>query len=406
MHGITLVAGVAVAFLLTGVFAADAPAQPAGGNGFNGLHMNMGNLSRLSNAKTRSISPENFTGEKGKAGMAAKGTGSHAARDLGRGWKLSPSVPVEAGKTFIMGEIEGSGAIQHIWLTPTGTWRYLILRMYWDGEDSPSVECPVGDFFACGWNKYAQISSLPVCVNPGSAFNSYWPMPFRKSAKITIENIGETAETVYYQIDYTLTDVPADEAYFHAQFRRVNPLPYKQVYTILDGVKGKGHYVGTYLAWGVNNNGWWGEGEIKFYMDGDIPEGTSTKDAVAEHGGKYFPTICGTGTEDYFCGSYNFENKETKHYQEFSTPYTGLAQVIRPDGLYQSQQRFGLYRWHIMDPIRFDADLRVAIQAIGWRAGGRYLPLQDDIASTAFWYQTEPHGAFPKLPGREQLEIQ
>ena len=356
---------------------------------FNGLHLNLGNLSRLSKAKSRSISPENFTGEKGKAGMAVEGTGSRAARDLGQGWKVSPSVRIPSKQTFIMGEIQGSGAIQHIWMTPTGRWRFSILRIYWDGEATPSVEVPVGDFFAAGWGKYAQLSSLAVCVNPGSAFNSYWEMPFRKSAKITMENIDEEPMTLYYQIDYVLTEPESDAAYFHAQFRRSNPLPNKADYMILDGVKGWGHYVGTYLAWGVNNNGWWGEGEIKFFMDGDTQ----------------FPTICGTGTEDYFCGSYNFENKETKRYQEFTTAYSGLVQVIRPDGLYESQQRFGLYRWHIPDPIRFEKDLKVTIQALGWRSGGRYLPLQDDISSVAFWYQAEPHAAFPKLPPKDYLEV-
>jgi hypothetical protein len=373
---------------------------------FDGLHMTMGNISRLSDAKTRSISPENFNGEKGKAGMATEGTGKGPSRDLGSGWKVSPSVRIKGKTTFTIAEIQGPGSIQHIWMTPAGNWRWMILRAYWDGEDSPSIECPVGDFFACGWGKYAQVSSLPVCVNPGSAFNSYWPMPFRKSAKITMENIGDGDATLYYQVDYALANVSDDEAYLHAQFRRSNPLPYKQVHTILEGVKGKGQYVGTYLAWGVHNVGWWGEGEIKFYMDGDLPDGAGVKEGVAEHGGKNFPTIAGTGTEDYFCGSYNFENRATHQYQEFTTPYTGLAQVIRPDGVYQSQTRFGLYRWHIMDPIRFEENLAVTIQAIGWRDGGRYLPLQDDISSTAIWYQTEPHAAFPKLPTKDELEIE
>ncbi len=359
---------------------------------FNGLHMNLGNLSRLSNAKTRSISPENFTGEKGKGGMATTGTNQRAARELGQGWKISPSVRIGSGKTFTLADIKGPGAIQQIWMTPTGHWRYLILRMYWDGEKEPSVEVPVGDFFGCGWCKYAPLVSLPVCVNPGSAFNCYWVMPFRKSAKITIENIGEKTETVYYQINYTLTDVPEDEAYFHAQFRRTNPLPYKEVYTIVDGIRGKGHYVGTYMAWQVNNNGWWGEGEIKFYMDGDTQ----------------FPTICGTGTEDYFCGSYGFHvtgEDGKRKYAEFTTPFAGMHQVIRPDGLDSANQRFGLYRWHVMDPVRFEKDLRVTIQALGWRSGGRYLPLQDDIASVAYWYQTEPHAPFPKLPDKDYLEV-
>lgn len=357
---------------------------------YNGLNISMGSLSRLSHAKTRSISAENFTGEKGKAGMALEGTGANAARDLGQGWKISPSIRIQSKQLITLAEIQSPGAIQHIWMTPTGQWRYAILRIYWDGETEPSIEVPVGDFFACGWGKYAQVSSLPVCVNPGSAFNCYWEMPFRKSCKITMENLDEQQMTLYYQIDYTLTAVPEDAAYLHAQFRRINPVPYKGVYTILDGIKGWGHYVGTYLAWGVNNNGWWGEGEIKFYLDGD----------------KEFPTICGTGTEDYFCGSYNFENKEKRQYQEFSTPYSGLAQVIRPDGVYISQQRFGLYRWHIMDPVRFDSDLKVTIQALGWRSGGRYLPLQDDISSVGFWYQSEPHAAFPPLPDKDYLEVQ
>ncbi len=378
-----------VGLVMVGLAGARAWAQEGG---FNGLHMSLGNLSRLSNARTRSISPENFTGEKGQGGTATEGTGKHASRELGQGWKVSPSVRVKAKQTFTMAEIEGPGAIQQIWLTPTGHWRFLVLRMYWDGETEPSVEVPVGDFFACGWNQYAQVTSLPVCVNPGSAFNCYWVMPFRKSAKITVENVADRDETVYYQINYTLTDVPDDEAYFHAQFRRANPLPYKDVYTIVDGIQGKGQYVGTYMAWQVNNNGWWGEGEIKFYMDGDAP----------------FPTICGTGTEDYFCGSYGFHAvgaDGVRRYQEYTTPYAGMPQVIRPDGLDKANQRFGLYRWHVMDPVRFEKDLKVTIQALGWRSEGRYLPLQDDIASVAYWYQTEPHAPFPKLPSKDGLEI-
>jgi hypothetical protein len=356
---------------------------------FNGLGMNLGNLSRMSKAVTRSICPENFNGEKGKAGMATEGTGATKARGLGQGWKISPSITIEPGECRVIADIDGPGAIQHIWMTPQN-WRFHILRIYWDGSETPSVECPVGDFFACGWGKYAQVTSLPVCVNPGSAFNCYWEMPFRTKCRITLTNISDEQSYLYYQITYTLTEIPEDAAYFHAQFRRTNPLPYKEVHTILDGVKGRGQYAGTYMAWGVNNTGWWGEGEIKFYVDGD----------------KEFPTICGTGTEDYFCGSYNFDvGKENGGYREFTTPYAGLAQVIRPDGLYQSQQRFGMYRWHVMDPIRFETDLHVTIQGLGWRADGRYLPLQDDIASVAFWYQTLPTAPFPALPDRDCLEI-
>jgi hypothetical protein len=321
--------------------------------------------------------------------MATEGRNAACAQDLGRGWKISPCIQIEPGECREIANIEGSGAIQQIWMTPTGTWRFSIIRIYWDDQEQPAVECPAGDFFANGWNKFAQVTSLPVCVNPGSAFNCYWEMPFRKRCRITFTNIGFDPMMLFYQINYTLTDVPDDCAYFHAQFRRTNPLPYKEVYTIVDGIKGRGQLVGIYMAWGVNNCGWWGEGEIKFYMDGDDE----------------FATIVGTGTEDYFCGSYNFENRETKKYQEYTTPYAGLPQVIRPDGVYQSQTRFGMYRWHITDPIRFQQDLRVTIQALGWRSKGRYLPLQDDIASVAFWYQALPTAAFPPLPDRDYLEI-
>lgn len=379
-----------LSFLFAGALLVEAQDQKGR---YNGLNLGMGNLSRLSLAKTRSISPENFTGEKGKGGMATEGTTAREARELGQGWKISPNILIESKQTFTLADIQGPGAIQHIWMTPSASahWRHLILRIYWDDEKTPSVEAPMGDFFACGWGKFSQVSSLAVCVNPGSGFNSYWEMPFRKSAKVTMENVGEKGMYVYYQIDYALTDIPDDAAYFHAQFRRTNPLPYKSVYTILDGVKGWGHFVGTYMTWGVHNDGWWGEGEIKFYLDGD----------------DMFATIVGTGTEDYFCGSYAFDSGPPgkEQYTEFTTPYAGMPQVIRPDGHYIANTRFGLYRWHIMDPIRFEKDLKVTIQALGLRSGDRYLPLQDDIASVAFWYQTEPHAPFPQLPDKDYLEI-
>lgn len=354
---------------------------------FNGLGMNMGNLSRLSDARTRSISAENFDGAKGGGARATEGTGAGCARELGPGWKISPSIFIKPGETRELADIEGPGAIQHIWMTPGGVSRWQILRIYWDDQTQPSVECPMSDFFAAGWPDAKPFGSLAMCLNPRSGMNCYFEMPFRKRCRITMENLSPDNFVLYYQIDYTLTEIPEDCAYFHAQFRRTNPLPYKSVYTILDGVKGRGHYVGTYMAWQVNNTGWWGEGEIKFYYDGDTD----------------YPTICGTGTEDYFCGSYNFDIGGS--YTEFASPYSGMPHVVRPDGTYQSQQRFSLYRWHIMDPIRFEQDIRVTIQALGWRSGGRYLPNQDDIASVAYWYQTLPTAPFPALPDKDYLEI-
>ena len=356
----------------------------------------LGNLFVLSDADSRSISPENFTGEKGKGGMATleEGSAANAARELGQGWKVNPYVRIQPGEEFQMAEITGPGMINHVWMTPTGNYRFSILRIYWDDEKEPSVEVPVGDFFAAGWGNghEPEIRSLAVCVNPRSGLNTYWQMPFRKKCRITMENLDSTYMVLYYQIDYCLQEIPANAAYFHAQFRRTDPLEYMKDYTIVDGIKGKGHYVGTYLAHGAYSPGWWGEGEIKFFMDGDTD----------------FPTICGTGEEDYFCGSYGFEMRRGPEgkdiYSSFTGPYGGFYYVDDPDNN-RHLSRVGEYRWHITDPVRFKSDLRVTIQSLGWQSEGRYLPLEDDLASVAYWYQVEPHAPFPDLPAIEQLVI-
>jgi len=342
-------------------------------------------LSRLDDYESRSISAENRTGARGAGGQAMPGPNS-AAHELGQGWKASPYVDIAPGETFELASIDGPGAIKHIWCTGRRISRDLILRAYWDNQAQPSVECPLGDFFGAGWGPFAQISSTPVAVNPNNGLNCYWQMPFRRSARLTLENRGMRAFTCFYQVDYALTNVDENAAYFYAQFRRANPLPYKSVYTILEAT-GDGQYVGTYLAVGVTNTGWWGEGEIKFYIDGD----------------RAFPTICGTGTEDYFGGAYNWD--VDAQYTTYTTPYLGMHQVLKPDGLYRSQMRFGMYRWHIPDPIRFRTDLSVTLQALGWRSEGRYLPLQCDIASVAYWYQRLPAAAFPELPDHDYLEV-
>ena len=201
-----------------------------------------------------------------------------------------------------------------------------------------------------------------------------------------MENVGFDDAYLYYQITYTLTEVPDDCAYFHAQFRRTNPLPYKEDYTIVDGIKGKGHYVGTYMAWGVNSCGWWGEGEVKFYLDEDTE----------------YPTICGTGTEDYFCGSCNFD---VDGYREFCTPYAGMNKVNKIDNTYRTQRYFDMYRWHITDPVYFKEDLKVTVQALGWRRDGRYLPLQEDISSVAYWYSDNLDDEYPAFPHKDDLEL-
>ncbi len=371
-------------FLILFFIAGILSAQP------NGLK----NLYKPSNAKTRSISPENFTGAKGQGGMATleEGSAAKAARKLGQGWKVNPYILIEPGETATLGEINEPGIITHMWMVPTGDYRLLILSIYWDDEKEPSVEVPLGDFFASGWgvDNEPLINSMAICVNPRNGFNSYWQMPFRKKCKITMENQDDAVATLYYQIDYSLEDVEQDALYFHAQFRRVNPLPFKEVYTIVDNIKGKGQYAGTYVAHGANGYGWWGEGEIKFYMDGD----------------KDFPTICGTGEEDYFCGSYGYEEHLSDDgsqwiYTDFSSLYSGFHH-IKYEG---KQRRFGQYRWHITDPVRFEEDLKITIQALGWDKDGSYLPLEDDLASVAYWYQEEPHNKFPTLPQPEKLVI-
>ena len=348
----------------------------------------MADLARLrSGVVTRSISPENPSGAPGQGGRATVGTGAGAGRELGRGWKISPSIEIPAHTTVTLADIDGPGRITHIWMTThTDHWRSLLLRAHWDGSATPAVEVPVGDFFGQGWGRFAQLSSSMIAVNPHGGFNSYWPMPFRTGARITLENLADRPVVVYFQISYDAGTDEAHSGYLHAHWRRSNPVG-GGMHTLVDGVHGSGQYVGTYLAWGVNSRGWWGEGEIKYYLDGDDD----------------FPTICGTGTEDYFGGAWNFD-VPGHGYTAYSTPYLGLHQIVRPDGQYDSQQRFGMYRWHVADPIRFASALGVEIQALGWRAGGRYLPLHDDLASTALFYLDDPSTLLPPTPTLDELE--
>jgi hypothetical protein len=332
----------------------------------------VGEIWQLEDGVTRSVSPENFIGAKGAAGMATEGTGAGAARELGRGWKMSPSIDLPPGATATLADIAGPGVIQHIWLTTDRSrLRSLVLRLYWDDEPEPAIDVPLGDFFCNGWDELALLDSEMVVVVPAGGLNSYWPMPFRGRARVTLENASGGGVPVYYQITYQQRDLPAGTAYLHAAWRRSDPLGRPAVHTIVDGVRGTGHYAGTYLAIAPRAPGWWGEGEIKFYLDGD----------------QDFPTICGTGTEDYFGGAWNFDLDG--HYLGYSTRYLGLHQVLPPEEIYQAHQRFGMYRWHVRDPIRFQQDLRVTIQALGWQSRGRYLPLAHaEIATTALWYQT------------------
>lgn len=328
-------------------------------------------VARLPDWESRSVSAENPTGEPGEGGRATAGTGDRAARDLGVGWKISPSIRISSGETAILADILGGGAIQHIWMSMRpDRWRSLILRFSWDDAPTPAIEVPLGDFFGLGWEVYAPLTSRYVVVAPYCGLNSYWPMPFRRRATVTLENLGDDDVVLYYYIDYGLGPIPDDAAYFHAYWARDNPVGASHVHTIMPLTLDDGLYVGTYMAFGANHPGWWGEGELKFYIDGDDT----------------FPTICGTGTEDFFGGAWNFDLQHGRGYGTFNAPYVGLHQVLDPDGLYQSQQRFGMYRWHEADAVRFRRSLSVIIQDLGWRPDGRYKARNDDIATTAFWY--------------------
>lgn len=363
------------------------------------MQYGLGNLYLASDAESRSITAENPTGAKGGGGRATAETSLHqgsanAARELGPGWKLSPCATVKSGETFTVADIEGPGVIRHMWLTlHWSLHRDFVLRIYWDGSEAPSVECPIGDFFCNSWKQSQNILAQPINVNPHGGLNCYFPMPFRRHARVTLTNESPIDKNVYYTVNYTLEPVPENALYFHAQWRRTNPVPYKQFYTILDGVEGRGQYVGTFMAWQQNNSDWWGEGEILMYLDGD----------------REYPTIIGTGTEDYFGGAWGFEHEG--HSESFSAPYLGYIDVqpeIKPGYTgrnLRAGSRFTLYRFHVHDPILFQNDLRVQMQCIGWRDQGRYLPLQDDVSSVAYWYQSLPHKPFPAFPVRDLREI-
>jgi hypothetical protein len=292
-----------------------------------------------------------------------------------------PFIKLAAGQTATLADITGPGCINELFLTSNlPEYRSLVLRVYWDHEAQPSVEVPLGDFFAMGHDAASHlVNSLPVVVGPTRGCNCYWQMPFRRHARITLENQGAVdADVVAYRVLYKLHPVPEDAAYFHAQWRRSLTRREHPEHVILDGVRGKGVYVGTYLARVAFSRGWWGEGEVKFYLDGDGE----------------FPTLADNGTEDYFGGAWNFWKDGVE--QEFSTPYLGLplARIGDPQG----PRLFSMYRWHILDAIGFAEDIRVTVQALGWWPGRKYEPLTDDIASVAYWYQVEPHVPFPSFP--------
>lgn len=345
-----------------------------------------------SNRRPRCINAENPHGGKGRAAMTPS--------KLGPSRKGTPCLnDIAVGSKTVLADVDGPGIIRHIWMTvtdatsPTGpnVLRNLILECYWDGEDTPSVSSPLGDFFCCGHAQSCMVESAAMAVYPNRGFNCFLPMPFHTHARIVLRNEhNEPIPAFFYQIDYVEAyDLPADAMTFHAQWRRQGLTDLARDYTILDGVAGRGTYVGTYLALTALESRWWGEGEVKIYLDGD----------------RDYPTWCSTGSEDYFGGAWSFAGRDPDGRmmeQTYSGTYMGFPHrsrnlVGRSSDYWDTETPVtrGFYRWHIPDPIPFQEDIRVTVQQIGVDEQG-YFERQDDLASVAYWYQAEPHNPFPE----------
>ena len=342
--------------------------------------------------KSRWASHENPDGEKGAGGKARGGR-------KGAAW-----FTLENGEDVVLAHAEGtSGMIRRIWITINtrneATLRGTILEMYWDGMERPAVRAPIGDFFCHGIGRMCIVKNALFSSPEGRSFNCFIPMPFRTGMKIVVKNrSGQQIRHFYYDVDYTLGDhFDENTMYFHSFFNRENPTTMGKDFEILPRIEGRGRYLGVNLGIRCDTekyfNTWWGEGEVKFYLDGD----------------KEYPTICGTGTEDYFGGAWSFATQENGRTVEntYCTPFLGYPYYsVRDTEIHndyhtddQLPQR-GFYRWHIMDPILFQKDLRVTIQQIGVSHGGLF-ERQDDVASVAYWYQTEPHEPFGPLMERK-----
>ena len=338
----------------------------------------MGNeITKIKNSVTRSISMENPTGEKGKGGMAVEGSNAQFATGLGQGFKISPCVFIEPGQEYVIANIQDMGQINHIWMTlDANQIANMKLKVFYDQYDKPSIDCPLSMFFAIPNSTKSFFDSKMISVNPGFGLNSFWPMPFKKGIKIVVLNNNPNPSVLYFQVDYELREVKEDEGYLHTFYQESKPLKEKENHIILPRIESKGHYVGTIINFETDFITWWGEGEIKFFMDGD------TK----------FPTICGTGTEDYFLGAWNFE-PTPGHYQKFNGLYAGLTEIIPDVPNMMAKQKFSMYRFHIMDPIRFEKDLRVEIQSIGWEIDYKHYRVQsNNISSLCLLYLNEVKG--------------
>jgi len=304
-------------------------------------------LPRISKLESRSMSAENPRGEKGKGGMAAS--------QLGVGRKGSPAIELNTGDTHTIAEIDGPGCIRHIWMTCKLDPRFLrgaIVRIYWDSRPHPSVESPLGDFFGVAHGRNVPYASLLTAMAEGRGLNTWIPMPFNK-ARVEVANESPIESVLFYQIDYTSGDDVSNMGRLCCTFRRENPTTIGKDFTILERVDGEGRFLGCVVGVRTLAADWWGEGEIKIHMDGD----------------RDFPTICGTGTEDYILSAWGVG--------PHANIYQG-APLLREDLI-------SFYRWHVLDPIYFHREINVTIQQIGWNKEGLF-ERSDDWSAAAFFY--------------------
>ncbi len=311
----------------------------------------------------------------------------------------SDNYNVAPGETHLLADIQGSGSIRHIWLTfpaampktenspGMASHDELVIRMYWDGAKEPAVEAPVGDFFACGFGRRMSVNSLPVLVEGGDSYNCFWIMPFYKSARIEIENQSDRPTNLYYYVDYQIDEQhPEKTPYFCAQYRQEFPTASGRDYLILDA-EGEGHYVGTVMNIRSRSPEWFGEGDEKFFIDGDKK-----------------PTIQGTGTEDYAMHAYGLSAP---------TSYAYCGAPNEEGKFDQVGWIMNYYRWHIADPVSFTKSLRFEIENVGWISKDELAPGEpewnaernDDFSTVAFWYQVGQPKRFTKLPSAAERKL-
>ena len=317
--------------------------------------------------ESRSISFENPTG--------ARGEGGKAASKLGVGRKGAPAKDIQPGETVTLCDIKGRGTLRHTWVTTRkdpDILRSAVIRVYWEGQTHPSIECPLGDFMGIGHGRVMAHQTAAHSVGENAGMNIWLPMPFTKQARFTFSNEGSRELPLFYQIDYTLGDRHAkDVGRLHVLFRRENPTRLKKDFELLPTRSNKGRFIGSLIGIRSLSEGWWGEGEIKVYRDGD----------------QEFPTICGTGSEDYVGLSWGIQQ----------TPFLYHGCSLNAKGFVT------MHRWHLPDPIYWQKEARVTIQQIGWKDG--LYERQDDWSCATFWYEPTPSAPLPTMPGvKERTE--